>query len=182
MSLPFERSVRALKSDREWPALAVLGSAAVLLALWAFWFFTAPIARYETAPVTGVTRDGAFVATFPGSALSSLRPGQMALLRWQAAGGASQGGAATASAASQVTPALVMLLDPSSTDSQVAVELVALAEQPFAAGLLVGEGADSTASIVAEVEVEYLSPAQWVLRASGQFIDTPQVLLRPQAR
>ena len=41
---------------------------------------------------------------------------------------------------------------------------------------------EESGGLVAEVEVERISPAQWIWRASGQWIDTASVLLRPAAR
>lgn len=180
MPLPLDHSIRALQSDREWPALAILLSAGVLLVLWAFWFFAAPLARYETGTVVGMTRDRTYVANFPSTASAALLPGQMALLRWHDAGDEQQAGAATGYGRMGGVAAMVMLVDNSTVDGQISVELAPLDELP--ADLSFGAGPTGSAPIVAEVEVENLSPAQWVWRASGQWIDTPQVLLRPQSQ
>lgn len=182
MSLPFDRSIRALQSGQEWPALALLASAGLLLMLWTIWFLTAPIARYETGKIVGTTRAGAFIANFSSTTASALQPGQVALLRWRAAGDDSQASDTGGSDTPAAVPALVMLVDQPDRNGQVAVELAPLLDLSDGLDVFAAPDAGGSPTLTAEVEVERLSPAQWVWRASGQWIDSAQVVLRPQTQ
>ena len=81
MTMPFDQTVRSLRSDREWPAAVLLVTAALLLGLWLAWFVGAPLVRFESGSIIGVTRDGALIAAFPLSAQETLQTGQQALVR-----------------------------------------------------------------------------------------------------
>ena len=163
MSIAFSRSMRSLRADRFRPALVGLLFAMVLLAVWAAWFFLARITLYETSKTVRVTKGGIVVTDFPPEALGRIQRGQRALLRLDGAIGDQTG----------TIPAIVTNVTSQGEEGQVRVELFALVDAtpiPLQDGL--------TGQV--EIEVEYVSPAVLVMRASGQFLDTPQISLSPQ--
>lgn len=169
MSIPFGHSIRSLRSEREWSALAILISAILLLMLWLVWFFWAPIIVYETGEVVGATRDGALLASFSANASARLRPGQVAMVHTQFD--------SEQNATDEVVPVMVMLVDSSRSDSEVVVELSVLSDRWLNLDYLT----TVPDPIKVEVEVGQISPAQWVLNISGHWIETPSVRLRPQS-
>jgi hypothetical protein len=176
MSLPFARSTRALQMDRERPALVVLVLAMLLLGLWAAWFFWAPVTLYETGQIVGATRRGTLIAAFPAQAAARLQPGQLALLRPQGklanlrlSSGRSQG---------EAIPAQVMEVRNKVANGQIQADLYPMSAQEPNFSV----SAAQQDPIEVTVEVEHISPAILVWRASGQAVDTPSVLLSPQAQ
>ena len=170
MAIPFAQSMRSLHADRGTPSLAGLGIAIVLLAAWSVWFFWAPITRYETGTIVRTTRDGNVVAEFPAQALDAIAQGQTAYIRLHGAL-ASQVGAIPALVASVIGPTSNTLnTDTFQVSLFVQWDAVSAA---IPAPEFVGE---------VEVEVESVSPATLVARASGQFVDTPSVSFSPQRR
>ncbi len=166
MALPFARSTRALHTDRPYPALAVLVIAILLLGLWAVWFFWAPITLYETGQIVSTTRRGTLVATFSAQAVDRVQAGQLALLRSQSEQ-TKQG---------EGIPALVMEVRNKVVNGQIQADLAPLLDQQSNGDLL----KDFKGQV--EVEVEHISPAQMVWRASGQGVNTNGVLVNPQTR
>src|SRR5262249_41865038 len=144
------------------PSLAGLLIATVILLAWAGWFLWAPITVFATGQIVSATGDGTVTTLFDDKGAAHLQPGQPALIRLQ---GASAGadGAIRAKVA-----------DVTQRGAQTLVVLYAQLT-PSNAGAF-------TNSMTGEVdvEVEHISPAMLVLRASGQFIDTPAVSLSPQ--
>lgn len=169
MSMPFAHSIRALHTDREGPAVIILISAMLLLALWLLWFLWASIPLYESGQVIGVTRYGALIANFSGQPSTQIQPGQTALIRSLS----TVDGVETV----QTTPALVMLVNPGGESGELSVELASLSDQWLALERMAADGSP----LRADVEVDRLSPAQWIWRASGQWIDTPPVVLNPSS-
>jgi hypothetical protein len=169
MSIPFGNSIRSLRSEREWSALAILIGAILLLVLWLGWFFWAPILVYETGEVVGATRNGTLLASFSASASDRLRPGQLAMVHTQFD--------IEQNATDEVVPVMVMLVDSSRSDREVVVELSVLSDRWLNLDYLTSV----TDPVRVEVEVGQISPAQWVLNISGQWTEAPSVLLRPQS-
>ncbi len=163
MAIPFSRSTRALRTDSFRPSLAGLLFAMVLLGVWAAWFFLARITLYEASQTARITRGGMVLADFPPETLGRIRSGQLALLRLDGSIGDQVG----------TIPALVM--DVVDQEERVRVELYALVDGPTL--VLLREGLTGRV----EVEVEHVSAATLVMRAPGQFLDTPQVSLSPQS-
>jgi hypothetical protein len=164
MAIPFSQSLRALQADRGSSAQIGLSLALILLLVWSTWFFWAPIARYESGTIAGMTRDARVVAAFPTHVLEDIRPGQRAYLRPQGAIGDAMG----------AIPAVVADIDGTTAGNQIRVSFHVHWEAA-PAGL-----SDSDLDGQVEVEVERVSPATLVARASGQFLDTPAVSLSPQ--
>ena len=161
MSIAFSRSMRSLQADSFRTALVALLVAMVFLIAWTAWFFLARITLYETSQAVSMTKRGMVVADFPPETLGRIQPGQPALLRF---GGAARDQTGT-------IPAIVMNVIDQTPEGRVRVELVALG--------VVAPYQDGLPSQV-EIEVEHISPATLVMRASGQFVDTPPVSLSPQ--
>lgn len=161
MSLPFARSTRALHMDRPYSALVVLALAILLLGLWAAWFFSPSIPLYETGQIVSTTRRGTLVANFSAQAAPQLQAGQLAVLRPEG------------NVANQFNgvPAMVMAIDYTVTDGQIQVNLAPLLDQE-SNRIIVKDFQGQVA-----VEVENISPAQMVWRASGQGVDTAAVLI-----
>ena len=164
MSIPFSRSMRSLKADSVRPTLVGLLLAMTLLITWAAWFFLARITLYETGRVVLTTKGGIVVASFSPGALGRIQRGQPALLSLDGITGDQAG----------TTPAIVTNVANQAQEGWVRVELFAPATTAFPTPIQDG----LTGSV--EIEVEHISPATFVMRASGQFIDTPPVSLSPQ--
>ncbi len=166
MSIPFSRSMRSLNADSLRPSLVGLVIAIVLLVAWAGWFFLAQITIYETGQIVGLTSTGTVVANFPPEALGRIHRGQPAFLRPNVA---------TENPIESI-PAIVADVTNDDPDGRIQVELFAL---PSAASLAFLQN-NPTGQV--EIEVERLSPATLVMRASEQILDTPQVAPVPQDR
>jgi len=163
MSIAFAQSMRSLQTDRGYRSLISLVIATVLLIAWVLWLFLAHITLYSTGQITEIQRDGTVIAAFPAKAAERLQVGQQALLK------------PTGELAKTVSaiPAEVLNVIPQTGQDQVRVELYPLREDPalFDANGFTGQ---------VDVEVEQLSPAMLVARVSGQWVDTPAVVLSPQ--
>lgn len=166
MAIPFSRSMRSLGADNFRFALVGLIVAIVLFTAWTIWFFLAQITLYETGQVVEVTREGLVVADFSSEALGRIRQGQFALLRFDVTDDEDQEAGAI--------PAVVMRITSQAQKDRGQVELFPLPEaasrMPFRENL---KGR-------VDVEVEHLSPATLVMRASGQLLDTPPVSISPR--
>jgi hypothetical protein len=163
VSIPFSRSMRSLNTDNYRPSLVGAVVGAVLLMAWVAWFFLARITIYETGQITSVTQAGQIVVDFPAEAHGRIQIGQSALLRFDGAVGDQLG----------AVPAVVYEVHTQGQDDPVQAELFALSSAVALYDDLAGQ---------AEIEIERPSPADLVLRASGQLIDTPPISLSPQER
>jgi len=171
MALPFNQSTRALQADRELAPLAIAASALVLMMLWLAWFVWAPVSLYEMGELVYVTRRGMVVASFPAQAADRLHPGQLAFLSVQD----DTAPALPPSSTQQTVTAIIMSVDSAPSAAVIEVVLSSLSAQWPA--LTLSSGYPISGSVA--VEVEQVSPAQLLWRASGQGIDTSAVLLRP---
>lgn len=166
MSIPFSRSMRSLKADSYRPSLAGLLVAMLLLIAWSGWFFLARITLQETGQIVSATGRGTVIAQFPVETLGRIHRGQSALLRLDAV---------TEDEAVPI-PAIVLDVAKDTQEGQGQVEVFPLPEAAARMPLQ-----DNLTGRV-EIEVERLSPAALVVRASGQLIDTPPVSLSPRDR
>ncbi len=157
MALTFSKSMRSLQTDSARSLLAWLLVAMALLLGWSAWFVLARVGIYEVGQVTGITRDGLVVATFPDGAGDRLQSGQPARLRLDnLPGGPAQ-------------PVDATVMEVNQLPGQAGVQAELASEDP-AFWLL----PDSLAGQV-EVEVESLSPATLTMRASQQFLNSAQI-------
>jgi hypothetical protein len=157
--------MRSLKADRFRPSLVGLLLAMALLIAWAAWFFLSSITLYEVSETARLTEDGMVVAIFSPEKLGRVQRGQLALLRLDAAVGEP----------TRAIPAIVTDVTNQAQEDQVQVELYLLDGVALAS---LQEGLTGQV----EVEVEHVSPATLVMRASGLFLDTPSLSLSPQDR
>lgn len=157
--------MRSLASDSFRASVVGLSLGMVVLLLWLGWFFLARITVYETSQNATMSAAGEVVAYYGPTALGRVLPGQSALVR--IAGG-------TATGLPQTLPAVVMDVKEESSRARVRVDLYAL---DLPADLMIGQ---TGLAGQADIEVEYVSPAVLVMRASGQFLQAPGVALSPQ--
>jgi hypothetical protein len=156
MASTFFRSVRSLEADNSQRSYLGLALAACLLAAWILWFFLARVSVYAVTNKADLEVDRTaklrVVANFdPPAALGRIRPGQHAQLRldgfpWAQYGSVS---ATITSVASEIRDGSIrveMALDPNSS-SRIPL-------QPGMPGSV-------------EVQIENVSPANYVLRTVG---------------
>lgn len=160
MSLQFSRSMRSLKIDSFRIARIGLILAMINVAVLLVWFFLARVTLYETSSRLEIADDGRLLANFSKEALQRIRVGQTAVLR--ISNGENQRPTAL--------PALVVNMDTAAGQVEVL---------PLTENLPRDVWSEPPAGQV-EVEVEYLSPAALVMRASGRFMNTAQVPVSPQ--
>ena len=164
MATPFSRTMRSLKSDGFRASLVGLALSMLVLVLWSAWFFLARITLYETSQSATLSSSGEITADFAPTSLGRIAPGQAALLRL----------AGKADSVPQTIPAIVLDVKDLPKQGRVRVELVTLEPPPE----LVAGQTNSAGQV--EVEVEQVSPALLVIRASGQFMHAPGISVSPQ--
>ncbi|MBN1486787.1 MAG: hypothetical protein JW981_04045 [Anaerolineae bacterium] len=164
MSIPFSRSMRSLQADSSRPTLFGMGLAAILMAAWLAWFFLGNITIYESSQSAKVTPDGYIIAQFSPESLAKIKQGQYALLRING----------TPSEDAYTRLAVVTDTYPAIPEKEGQVKLFILLDEVTP----VPPPAGTTGQV--DIEVEYISPALLVMRASGQFLDTPLVSVSPQ--
>ena len=162
MSLQFSRSLRSLKIDSFRASRVAMILAIVNMIILLAWFFLGTITLYEVSSDLRLNEDGSLDAEFSKEAVPRLYPGQSAVLRIDA--GPDQ--------ALVTAPALLIAIDDS---SGVAQFLVMTDDVPKTA--LRG---DLSGRAEIEVEIEYVSPATLVLRASGKYLGSSQIPVSPQ--
>ena len=155
MPIAFSRSMRSLNNDSFRPSVVGLTVSILLLAAWAAWFLLARITVYETGQIVTVAEDGAVTASFSSKAIGRIHQGQPALLRFD---GASPGPA-------HPVRAIVTDVNSPTTGERNLVNLFALPS-----GTSVTPLQDNLTGKV-DIEIDHLSPAALVVRASEQAID-----------
>lgn len=168
MALPFNESTRAIQADREWMTLLIAASALVLLMLWMIWLIWAPVSLYETGDLVNVTRRGLVVAAFPAQLAPRLQPGQLAILYVQD----DTAQASLPSALSQAIMAVVTSVDVDASTDAIEVTLSTLSTSWPSTTLSTGYPISGSVAI----EVEQVTPAQLLWRASGLGSDGSAVL------
>jgi len=160
VSLQFSRSMRVLQLDSFRAARIGLLLAALNMAILVIWFFTAKVTLYEVSTEIALGDNDRIIASFPKESLARVRVGQPAWLRVDL--GAEQ--------PSLKLPALVYEIQ---RDQNKVVFVVLANESP------VNYLAEKPSGQV-EVEVEYITPAELVLRTSGKLLNRNQIPLSPQ--
>ena len=135
-------TIRSLNRNRTRSWLLVLIFALCLLVAWWLWFFFAQITFTEVSQSARVVSGNVIVADFDEKALAKIRLGQAAFVYVDDEVGLPD-----------TIPAVVADVDSKEGEVQFIVEVEAVREEE-----LTGQ---------VEVEVEYLSPARLMLRASG---------------
>jgi hypothetical protein len=160
MSLQFSRSLRALRVDSFRPSRIGLFLGIILMGGLIIWFFTAKVTLYENSDSLQLSEDGRLMATFTPEGMKRIRKGQSAMLHIDAAG-------------EQPAESLSAMVFDTQRDSNVAEILVTDAQLPD--GLQTGS-VDGRV----EVEVEYTTPAQLLLRVSGKYFGNNNIPVSPQ--
>ena len=132
-----------------------------MLALLA-WFFFAKVTLYEVSDQVEFTQQGSVVALFSKDAMARIFPGQNALFKVDA--GQDQPLVSL--------PSLVIDAPPDANQ----VELLIVADEIPIGLTEIDLGGKATV----EVEVEYVTPAELVMRASGKFFSRSEVPVSPQ--
>ena len=138
----YPNTIRSLNGNRTRSWLLVLIFALSLLLAWWLWFFLAQITFTEVSQNARVVSGNIIVADFDEKALAKIRLGQAAFVYVDDEVGLPG-----------TIPAMVADIEREEGEVQFVVEVEAIREEE-----LIGQ---------VEVEVEYLSPARLVLRASG---------------
>jgi len=161
MSLEFSRSLRSLRIDSFRLSRIGLVLAILILSALIAWFFLAKVTLFETSTSLTFSEEGRLMAVFPPESIKRIQPGQSAILR-------------VSSGADQPTsniPALVYGVD----SEQKQIELLLMSSE-------IPEGfSNEKFSGQLEVEVEYITPAQLVLRSSGKVITRNGAPFNPQS-
>lgn len=136
-----------------------------LLLIWLGWFLLAQITLYETGETVEIAETGIIIAQFPAEAQGRIKPRQMARLLLNGEIGTKMGPIA----------ALVTEVIHPPQHRQIQVKLYApmvdTAPPAFFQEGLTGR---------VEIEVEQVSPATLVIRASGQFLEAREISVSPQ--
>jgi hypothetical protein len=161
LSLQFSRSMRSLRIDSFRASKVGLLLAALIMVLLIIWFFFARVTLYEVSTSLSFNEEGRLLASFSEEALKRLRNGQPAIVRLNATG----------EQEAVVQEGVVFSVDAQNGTAEILV--LAPEFSPASAG-------EKPAGRV-EVEVEYVTPAELVLRSSGQYLMTNQSLLSPSS-
>ena len=174
MSIPFSRTTRSLHAGSFRRSLFGLIGAVVLLIMWAAWFFLVPITVYETGHIVSTTAEGIVIADFPIDASGRIQRGQSAVIRLEEVPN------------NQVRTLLATVVNVSNQPQEDKIQVELYLQPNATARRVLGTVSQDFASLnltgQVEVEVEHVSPAMLVMRASGQFVETPTVSLSPQIR
>ena len=160
MSLPFSRSIRSLDIDSYRASRIGMILAVVIMILLFAWFFFAKVTLYEVSSDLTFTEDGHVLAYFPKEALRRIQLGQPVILRVYS----------DPDKAALTIPGLVI----STEKDGEQVQIVMISEEAFS----LPPQEDLTGQ--AQVEVEYVTPATLVRRASGSFLNNSQFPVSPQ--
>jgi hypothetical protein len=160
VSIQFSRSMRSLRLDSFRATRIGLAFAIFIMLALIVWFFVAKVTLYEVSTSLEVNADGKLMATFPKEARPRLRPGMPAILRL------TQG----TDQPTLTLPAVVFDLPRDGEQVEILVISNALP--------LDSQQGELTGQV--DVEVEYITPAELVLRTSGKFLNRSQVPVSPQ--
>ena len=151
--------MRALRLDsfrlsRVGLILAILNMLALLA-----WFFFARVTMYEVSPTLSPGSEGRLLAAFSPEAFSRIRPGQSALVRVSASGD------------QQAATLAAMVFDIDREKNQAVIYVLPAENLPDLSGDKLNGRVD--------VEVEYVTPFELILRNSGQFMNQAILQVSP---
>ncbi|MFN2177328.1 MAG: hypothetical protein ACK2U3_15390 [Anaerolineales bacterium] len=158
--MPFSRSIRSLeidsyKASRVGMILAVLITLSILL-----WFFLAKITIYEFSSQIEFTGNDRILAVFPAESLKKIKIGQPAIINLDLGPDLPKASLS----------AFVIGID----KEQETAELIIISENLHQIPL----SEDLTGQV--QVEVEYITPASLIRKASGMYVQNSQYPLSPQ--
>lgn len=139
--IAFGRTLRALDADGFRISNLVLVFVVALLGAWIWWFAGAGVPQYEISRDVRI-EPNRFIATFPARVLDHVRPGQTATLQLDGV----------------TIPAKVIAIGMDAASGQVRAVLLPLTQT----------APPAAANAQAAIEIERVSPAGLVLRASGR--------------
>ena len=142
---PFSRTLRSLDADGFGPSLVAIILAMLLLLLWGMWFFLAKIPLTEVSQSVQMTQSETIIATYSPNVVTHLQEGQDAYVRLEG-----------------LWPETVSAIVMNVNYEKGQVELFAEEDLYFV------DGVQEQVEYV-EIEVEKISPATLVMRASGLF-------------
>jgi len=160
MSLQFSRSLRALRVDSFRPSRIGLFLGMLLMVGLIAWFFTAKVTLYENSTSLQFSEDGSLMAKFTPEGMKRVRQGQTAMLHIDAS-------------TDQPAESLPAMVFDAQADSNIAEILVKSTDVPDSLK-------NGNISGRVEVEVEYTTPAQLLLRVSGKYFGNNNLLVSPQ--
>lgn len=162
MALSFTRSIRSLESDSDFFATTISIIVALLLIAWGVWFFGSQITLVETGQIIETSADGTILAKFPATVGNLIYREQPAVIRLQSA------------EQQQIAAIPATVLSTTTEGDFVTVLLYAVPDATTVQ--LFDQG------VAGEVDLEtgQLSPAMLFGQVSGQFVETPPVVLNPQ--
>jgi hypothetical protein len=161
LSLQFSRSIRSLEVDSYRTAKVALLLAVIIAVALLAWFLLAHVTVYAISSDIQYLGDGHVLAQFTSEPRNRIQPGQSAVLR-----------ADIASDGKTINlPALVIDVDRQTNQ----VELIVFADEETLSSL----GSDFSGQV--EVEVEYVTPAALVRRASGSYLNNTEFPVSPQS-
>jgi hypothetical protein len=134
--------------------------ALVIMIVLLAWFFFAKVTLYEVSSDLSFTQDGHVLAYFPRESIRRIQPGQPVILRVYY----------DPDQAALTLPAMVIGTEKDGEQ----VEIIVMSED--ASSLALQE--DLTGQV--QVEVEYITPATLVRRASGSYLNNSQFPVSPQ--
>jgi len=160
VSLPFSRSVRSLGIDSYRASRIGMVLALVIMIVLLAWFFLAKVTLYEVSSDLSFTADGHVLAYFPKESLKRIQPGQPVILRVYY----------DTEQTALTLPAMVI----STEKDGEQVEIIVNSEEAYSLPLQ----EDLTGQV--QVEIEYVTPATLVRRASGSYLNNSQFPVSPQ--
>ncbi|MDX1438176.1 MAG: hypothetical protein R3335_15295 [Anaerolineales bacterium] len=163
MSLQFSRSVRSLEVDSYRTARVGLIFAIIIAVALLAWFLLARVTVYEISSDVQYLGEGRVAAMFQSEPRKRIQPGQSAVLRINTLG---DGGVIT-------MPALVVDVDRQNN----LVEFLVFTDESTLTALEIEPELNGQV----EVEVEYVTPASLVRRASGTYLNNTEFPVSPQS-
>lgn len=157
MATPFSRTTRSLHADSYRASVVALLLAVLVFGAWAGWFFLARISLYEVSQSVRSTKPETIVSDFPMETQERIWEGQSASLQLDDPRN---------SGVQRSVPAIVMHVTPNAQKGQLEVELALLE--------LVDLPSNSQVKGRVDIEVDRVSPATLVLRASGNLPGSTQ--------
>ena len=160
MSLPFSRSIRSLNIDSYRVSLIGMALGVIIMASLLLWFFLVKVTIYEFSTEINFTGSNTVTAKFPKDDLKKITSGQPAIIQIDA---------------SPNQPSITMTgMVIGTNSSQETAELVILSEEIQQIQL------DDEITGQVQIEVEYITPAVLVRRASGMYVNNSQIPVSPQ--
>lgn len=163
MASPFARSIRSIEADKFSLSIVTSSIAAVVIVLWAVWFFFAQITIYVDSNQIDVVGNGYVRTMLSANEAKNIKQGQPAIIQFDGEIGEQFG----------VVDAFVNEI---ARDTEITELELYTPKHYRQLDSIINEGVSG----VIRVQVETISPAGLILRAMGQTSDTPSFMSGPQ--